>query len=311
MDLSIIIVNYRTYDLTKQTIESVINKKHPFSYEIYVVDNASADGSLENLKKDFFRESETGLIKFIANEENKGFAHANNLALNQISSKYVLLLNSDTIVVDDCIEKCIEYMENDNALGAVGCKVVLPDGTLDKACRRSFPDFNVSFYRMTGLSHIFPKSERFGRYNLTYLDENETYEVDCLVGAFMLLRSAAIRQVGLLDETFFMYGEDIDWCYRIKAAGWKIVYYSDAEIIHYKGASSKQKNKLIYEFYRAMYVFYNKHYKDEYSRIITAITYAGIWGMYGLKLSLNTLKINYGMIMPNKTPKEPVSQLSK
>ena len=195
------------------------------------MDNASADGSLENLKKDFYNESENGLIKFITNEENKGFAHANNLALNQISSKYVLLLNSDTIVVDDCIEKCIEYMENDDTIGAVGCKVVLPDGTLDKACRRSFPDFNVSFYRMTGLSHIFPKSERFGRYNLTYLDENETYEVDCLVGAFMLLRSAAICQVGILDETFFMYGEDIDWCYRIKAAGWKIVYYGDAEII--------------------------------------------------------------------------------
>ena len=311
MDLSVIIVNYRTYDLTKQTIESVINKKHPFSYAIYVVDNASADGSLENLQRDFSKESEDGLIKFIVNEENKGFAHANNLAMNQISSKYVLLLNSDTIVIDDCLEKCIEYMESDSTLGAVGCKVVLPDGTLDKACRRSFPDPNISFYRMTGLSHIFPKSKRFGRYNLTYLDEDETYEVDCLVGAFMMVRSAVVDQIGSLDETFFMYGEDIDWCYRIKAAGWKIVYYSDAKIIHYKGASSKQKNKLIYEFYKAMYIFYNKHYKNEYSGITTAVTYAGIWGMYGLKLSLNTLRINYGMIMPNKTPKEPVSQLSK
>lgn len=311
MELSVIIVNYRTYDLTKQTIESVINKDHPFNYEIYVVDNASDDGSLENLERDFSKESENGLIKFIANEENNGFAHANNLAINQISSKYVLLLNSDTIIMDDCLEKCIDYMETDDTIGALGCKVVLPDGTLDKACRRSFPDFNVSFYRMTGLSHIFPKNKRFGRYNLTYLDENENYEVDCLVGAFMMVRYAAICEVGLLDETFFMYGEDIDWCYRIKAAGWKIMYYSDVKIIHYKGSSSKQKNKLIYEFYRAMYLFYNKHYKDEYSRIITVITYAGIWGMYGLKLSLNMLRINLGMIMSNKTPKEPVSQLSK
>ncbi len=309
MDLSIIIVNYRTYDLTKQTIKSVISKCHPFSYEIYVVDNASADGSLENLQKDFYKESENGLIKFVANRENKGFAHANNLVIDQISSKYILLLNSDTIVIDDCLEKCIEYMETDDTIGALGCKVVLPDGTLDKACRRSFPDFNVSLYRMMGLSHIFPKSKRFGRYNLTYLDEDETYEVDCLVGAFMMVRSAAIKQIGLLDETFFMYGEDIDWCYRIKSAGWKIVYYSDAKIIHYKGASSKQKNKLIYEFYKAMYIFYNKHYKDEYSKVITAIIYAGIWGMYGLKLSLNTLKINYDMIMPNKTSEEPVSRL--
>lgn len=309
MDLSIIIVNYRTYDLTKQTIESVISKDHPFSYEIYVVDNASSDGSLESLKKDFFKESENNLIKFIANSENKGFAHANNRVINQISSEYVLLLNSDTLVVDDCLEKCMDYMETDKAIGALGCKVILPDGTLDKACRRSFPDFNVSFYRMTGLSYIFPKSERFGRYNLTYLDENETYEVDCLVGAFMMVRSAAICEVGLLDETFFMYGEDIDWCYRIKNAGWKIVYYSDAEIIHYKGASSRQNNKIIYEFYRAMYIFYNKHYKDQYSKIITAIIYAGIWGMYGLKLSLNTLRINNNMVIFNRTQKEPVSQI--
>lgn len=309
MDLSIIIVNYRTYELTKQTIESVINKDHPFNYEIYVVDNASADGSLESLQKDFSKESADGLIKFIANRENKGFAHANNLVIGQVSAKYVLLLNSDTIVIDDCLEKCINYMETNKDTGALGCKVVLPDGALDKACRRSFPDVNVSFYRMTGLSYLFPKSKRFGRYNLTYLDENETYEVDCLVGAFMLVRSAAICQVGLLDETFFMYGEDIDWCYRIKSAGWKIIYYSDAKIVHYKGASAgskKQKNKLIYEFYRAMHIFYNKHYKDEYSWITTAVTYSGIWGMYGLKLFLNSLKINS---ISHKNSKEPASQV--
>lgn len=143
---------------------------------------------------------------------------------------------------------------------------------------------------MTGLSKLFPNNERFGRYNLTYLNENETYEVDSLVGAFMMVRSTTIHEVGLLDETFFMYGEDIDWCYRIKKDNWKIIYYSDAKIVHYKGASSnrkKQKNKLIYEFYRAMYIFYNKHYKDKHSFIITGITYLGIWGMCALKLFLN------------------------
>lgn len=309
MDLSIIIVNYCTYDLTKQTIESIITKNHPFSYEIYVVDNASADGSLESLQKDFSKESENGLIKFIASTENKGFAHANNLVMRQISSEYVLLLNSDTMIIDDCLERCLNYMKADDTVGAMGCKVVLPDGKLDKACRRSFPDPNVSFYRMTGLSHIFPKSKRFGRYNLTYLDENEIYEVDCLVGAFMLVRAAVIHQVGLLDETFFMYGEDIDWCYRIKEAGWKIMYYGSAKILHYKGASSKQKNKVIYEFYRAMYVFYNKHYKNEHSWITTAITYGGIGSMYGLKLFLNTL-VNYTLFFSHKNSKEPVSQVS-
>jgi GT2 family glycosyltransferase len=257
-----------------------------------VVDNASHDGSLEKLQKDFANQAADDLIKFITNTENNGFAHANNLALKQTTAKYVLLLNSDTVILNDCLAKCMDYMEKDESIGALGCKVVLPDGKLDKACRRSFPTFSVSFYRMTGLSHLFPKSERFGRYNLTYLDENESYEVDSLVGAFMLVRSAAIDQVGLLDEEFFMYGEDIDWCFRIKARGWKIMYYSDAKIVHYKGGTKNKKETpiLIYEFYRSMYIFYNIHYRDGYPLIITGATYMGIWGIYSIKLILNLLK---------------------
>ncbi|MDD3984719.1 MAG: glycosyltransferase family 2 protein [Methanobacterium sp.] len=292
MDLSIIIVNYQTYDLTKNTIKSITEHTQPFEYDIYVVDNGSKDGSIEKLKKDFNNESETGLIKFIRNKENKGFAYANNIALKKISAQYVLLLNSDTIVLDNCLEKSLNYMETYKYVGVLGCKVLLPDNSLDKACRRSFPDFNVSFYRMSGIAHLFPKSEQFGRYNLTYLDENDTYEVDCVMGAFMMVRSETIKEVGLLDETFFMYGEDIDWCYRIKSANWKIVYFSDAQIIHYKGASSdKTKNiGLIYEFYRAMYIFYNKHYKDSYLWITTAATYLGIFGLLGFKLFKNYIK---------------------
>jgi len=289
LDLSIIIVNFETYDLTKQTIESVINHDQPFEYDIYLVDNASKDGSIERLQEDFYKESQDGLIKFILNNENMGFAFANNIALKKTNSKYVLLLNSDTLILDNCLEESMSYMEAFEDIGALGCKVVLPDNSLDKACRRSFPDFNVSFYRMTGLSHLFPKSKRFGRYNLTYLNENGTYEVDCIVGAFMLVRSKTIREVGLLDETFFMYGEDIDWCYRINAAKWKIIYFGNEKIIHYKGASynKKQKIKLTYEFYRAMYIFYNKHYKDGYPWITTAATYLGIWGICGFKLFKN------------------------
>lgn len=292
IDLSIIVVNYRTYDLTKQTIKSVLDKDHPFIYEIVLVDNASCDGSLEKLKKDFSREEKEGRVRFIINTENRGFAHANNQALKETDSRYVLLLNSDTVIVDDCLERCIDYMERDNKIGALGCKVLLSDGKLDKACRRSFPTVSVSFYRMTGLSKLFPKSERFGRYNLTYLDEDETYEVECIVGAFMMVRSSTIKEIGLLDETFFMYGEDIDWCHRIKAGNWKIVYYSDAQIIHYKGGSlnKKEKPKMIYEFYRAMHVFYDKHYKDNNPKVITAVTYLGIWSMYALKRFINLFK---------------------
>lgn len=288
-DLSIIIVNYRTYQLTKQTIESVINREHPFSYNIYVVDNASADGSLEKLEEDFQDEVEDGLVEFIANPENRGFSHANNQAITLSSSQYVLLLNSDTVVQGDCLEKCLDYMAGDKEIGALGCKILLPDGKLDKACRRSFPTPTVSFYRMTGLSLLFPRSKRFGRYNLSYLDENGTYEVDSLSGAFMLVRREAIDDVGLLDEDFFMYGEDIDWCYRIKEVGWKVVYYGDANITHYKGGSGRQ-SKALYEFYNAMGLFYNKHYRDEHNILVTIFIYTGIWSVYLSKQALNFFK---------------------
>lgn len=286
-DLSIIIVNYRTYQLTKQTIESVISKNHTFNYDIFVVDNASDDDSLYRLREDFKKELDKGVIKFIENSENKGFSHANNLAINQTSSEFILLLNSDTIVQRDCLDKCLEYMNSDEKIGALGCKIVLPNGSLDKACKRSFPDVTVSFYRMTGLSKLFPKSKRFGRYNLTYLDENKTYEVDSLSGAFMLVRKEAVNHVGLLDENFFMYGEDIDWCYRFKEDGWKVVYYGDAQITHYKGGSGK-KSKTLYEFYNAMRLFYDKHYRDKYPWMITVIIYMGIWSTYGFKRVLNS-----------------------
>lgn len=290
MDLSIIIVNFETYNLTKQAIESVISKTYPFSYNIYIVDTASGDNSLKKLQDYFSKEVGDDLIKFIESSENRGFAFANNLALKEISAKYVLLLNSDTVVLNNCIEKCINFMETDDSIGALGCKVVLADGTLDKACRRSFPDVNVSFYRMTGLSYLFPNSQRFGRYNLTYLDKDGTYEVDCLTGAFMLVRSETIKQVGLLNEKYFMYGEDIDWCYRIKLSGWKIIYYGQAEIIHYKGASSKQEIKLLYEFHKAMQIFFNDHYRDQHNLMITALIYSGIWSTFALKLILNIFK---------------------
>jgi len=279
-DLSIIIVNYRTYQLTRQTVESVLDRDHPFSYHIYVVDNHSGDGSLEKLQEDYQGYDQ---ISFLVSEMNQGFAHANNQALEKINSRYVLLLNSDTQILEDCLEKCLEHMENDEKIGLLGCKVLLPDGRLDLACRRSFPTPSVSFYRMTGLSKLFPHSRRFARYNLTYLDEDQTYPVDCVVGAFMMVRRETIQEVGLLDEDFFMYGEDIDWCYRIKSAGWRIIYYSPARILHHKGGSGASE-KLLNEFYRSMYLFYKKHYQMQYPWYVTAMTYGGIWGIWGLKL---------------------------
>ncbi len=288
-DLSIIIVNYRTYQLTKETIESVIDKKHLFNYDIYVVDNASKDGGLLKLEEDFQDQADAGLIKFMANPENMGFSYANNQAIEESESKYVLLLNSDTKVQGDTLEKCLAYLTGNEQIGALGCKVILPDGSLDKACRRSFPTPTVSFYRMTGLSKLFPQSKRFGQYNLTYLDENGTYEVDSLSGAFMMVRREAIDQIGLLDEDFFMYGEDIDWCYRLKQAGWKVIYHGDAQITHYKGGSGKDP-KALYEFYNVMQIFYDKHYRKENNPFLTVFIYLGIWGAYGVNRILNIFR---------------------
>ncbi len=285
MDLSIIIVNYNTREFLYKTISSIYVNIKDIQVEIIVSDNGSSDGSKEYIKAQFEK------LIWISNNENLGFSKANNIAIKKAKGRYILILNSDTAIIDDCLNKCKEYMDKFSNVGALGCKVVLPNGSLDLACRRSFPTPEVSFYRMTNLSKLFPKSKVFGKYNLTYLDEDKVYEVDSIVGAFMMLRREVVDQVGLLDEDFFMYGEDVDWCYRIKQAGWKIMYYPKAKIIHYKGGSTDKRNpKLIYEFYRAMILFYDKHYKSKYPIFVTLFIYIGIYLKLGISLALNEVK---------------------
>lgn len=282
MDLSVVIVNYQTFELTKNTVNSILEYDYPFSYEILVVDNASGDDSLARLKEYF-----TDNVTFIASDENNGFASGNNQALRIAEGKYVLLLNSDTVVWENTLEKIYDYMEKHTDVGAAGCRVLLENGELDKACKRSFPNAKNSFFK---LFHI-PTNSKDDNYNLTDLPDGEVYEIDCLTGAFMFIRSQTLDEVGFLDETFFMYGEDIDMCYRIKEAGWKIVYYGKSTITHFKGASSKkQKSKLIYEFHRAMYIYYKKHNAKDSSFIVNLIVYIGIVFLCVLKLVANLFK---------------------
>lgn len=285
MELSIIIVNYNTLQLTRQALQSIYQQTYNFDLEVIVVDNGSADDSVEVIKREFPR------IVLVENKENLGFSKANNIGIKKAKGRKILLLNSDAVLLEDTLPKVIEYMDKNKEVGALGCKVVLPDGSLDKACKRSFPTPQNAFFNALKLDKLFPNNKAFGAYNLTYLDEDKIHEVDCLVGAFMLVRRETIEQVGLLDEDYFMYGEDIDWCYRIKQAGRKIIYYPETKIIHYKGGSSKKKNpKLIYEFYRAMILFYNKHYKSKYSWVTRGLVYIGIGTLLGIKLILNSLK---------------------
>jgi len=271
MDLSIIIVNYNTKKLLRDTIQSVIDTVDSTKYEIIVVDNASNDGSIELVKKQYPQ------VMLIENKDNLGFPKANNIGIREALGEYILLLNSDTKVLDHCIEKCLEYMDMNFNVGALGCKLVLANGKLDHACKRGFPTPKASLYYILKLHKLFPLSKRFGEYTLNYLPIDEINEVDALTGAFMMLRKEVINKVGPLDETFFMYGEDLDWCFRIKDAGYKVIYYPEAVTIHYKGGSSKRKRyKTIYEFHRAMYIFYNKHYRNKYNFVVTGIVFAAI-----------------------------------
>ena len=282
MDLSVVIVNYQTFELTKNTINSIFEYDYPFELEVIVVDNASSDDSLSRLQ-DYFGDR----VRFIASAENNGFAAGNNQALRIVDARYVLLLNSDTIVWENTLESIYNYMEDHKDVGACGCRVLLENGELDKACKRSFPNVKNSFFR---LFHI-PTNSADDNYNLDSLPDDEIYEIDCLTGAFMFMRKEALDTAGLLDETFFMYGEDIDLCYRIKNSGWKIIYYGESKITHLKGASSKkQKSKLIYEFYRAMYIYYKKHHAGQSSFIVNIVVYIGIAVLCILKLFLNLFK---------------------
>jgi GT2 family glycosyltransferase len=286
MDLSIIILNYNTCELTKQAIRSVLESQTGYSYEIILVDNHSVDNSVEEIRREFMDR-----VNLIENLDNVGFAKGNNIGMEVAQGRYILLLNSDTVIQGNTLDVMVRFMDKHPKVGAAGCKVVLPDGSLDKACKRGFPTPLSSFYYALGISRLFPHNPRFNQYQLSHLDPDQDYPVDCLVGAFMMVRREAIDEVGMLDEDFFMYGEDIDWCYRLKQAGWVNYYYPETKIIHYKGSSSRRKSiKIIYEFHRAMYLFHQKHYQHNYSWFVNFIVYFGIAVKFATSFLLNKIR---------------------
>ena len=275
-DLLMVIVNYNTRDLLRDSLASIYESQGDFSYRVCVVDNGSHDNSAEMVRQEFSQ------ARLIACPINGGYAYANNLGLKafgfQDSSlarhpcpepdeepsplvpRYALLLNADTLLPPSALQDMLQFMDSHPEAGASGPRLVREDGSLDLACRRGFPTPTAFFYRMLGLSKLFPKSPRFGRYNLTYLDPDQLAEVDSVVGAFMLVRREAIQQAGLLDEEFFMYGEDLNWAYRITQAGWKVYYNPAVTVLHVKRAASRHSRRARREFYRAMRIFYYKHY---------------------------------------------------
>lgn len=289
MKLSIIIVNYNTYSLTKQTIDSIINHAHDFDYEIILVDNASSDGSIQQLQDTFTNLVQNNKLIIYINTYNLGFAKANNIGMKSAKGDYILLLNSDTEIKNDCLEKCLAKMEKDKTIGALGCRVMLSNGELDHACKRGFPTPKASLYYFLKLHKKDPV--KYGAYNASHLQENKVGEVDCLTGAFMLMPKTVVDKVHGFDEDFFMYGEDIDLCYKIKENGYKVLYYPEAEITHFKGGSSKKRRtKVIFDFHNAMWIFYKKHYLKKYNFFVSFLVYLGIWIKYLLEILKNALK---------------------
>ena len=272
LKLSIIIVSYNVRQFLEQALISIKKALRTIQHEIVVVDNSSADGTASMIGEQFPE------VKLLANSMNRGFARANNQALAICRGEILCLINPDTLVQENTFEVLVRFFDHHPRAGAVGCKILNPDGSLQLACRRSIPTPWVAFTKISGLARLFPNSRTFGRYNLTFLDPDQTTEVEAISGSFMMVRRSAIDQVGLLDPDFFMYGEDLDWCFRIRKAGWKIYYVPETQIIHFKGESSKkspfEQRRM---FYEAMHRYVKKHFSRGEALVPSWLLIMAIW----------------------------------
>ncbi len=272
MKLSIVIVNYNVKYFLEQCLHSVQKACNGMEAEVFVVDNNSVDGSLK-MVRDKFPD-----VHLIENKDNKGFSKANNQAIRKAKGEYILLLNPDTLVEDDTLTKTVQYMDEHPDAGGLGVKMLDGKGKFLPESKRGLPSPAVSFFKIFGISALFPKSRLFGRYHLSYLDKDKIHEIDILAGAFMLLRKKVLDRIGLLDEDFFMYGEDIDLSYRITQAGFKNIYYPETRIIHYKGESTKKSSlNYVFVFYNAMIIFAKKHFSQKNARSFSLLINLAIY----------------------------------
>jgi GT2 family glycosyltransferase len=286
VDVSISITNYNTKEILVECINSIKETVRDHSVELIVVDDASNDGSAALILNKYPE------IKLIRNNANLGYVRSNNAGMKASNGRYVMSLNADTKVLVRSIDALIDFMDKTSDAGAVGPKLLNGDGSIQMQCRRGFPTPSNSIFYFLGLSRLFPGSKTFGAYLLTYLDDASTSEVDSLCGAAMMVRREVIEKVGLMDESYYMYGDDIDWCYRIKRAGWKVYYLPEAEIVHFggRGGSRFKSYRNIFEFHRAMAVFYRKHYSRGSLFIMNWLVYAGIWLKCAAELIKNVFR---------------------
>jgi GT2 family glycosyltransferase len=272
MRLSIIIVNYNVRYFLEQCLHSVAKSATGFSHEIIVVDNASSDESRTYLERRF------PLVVFIWNDKNLGYGKANNQGLKIAKGEFILFLNPDTIIPEDCLERCMQHLRTKERAGALGIRMLDGTGNFLRESKRGFPTPNAAFYKLTGLSALFPRSQRFSRYHMGHLDPLQNHVTDVLAGAFMMATKQILDKIGGFDEKFFMYGEDIDLSFRIQQAGFENHYFAETPIIHFKGESTQKGSlKQVRLFYGAMAIFARKHYGSWRAGFFSACLHGGIW----------------------------------
>lgn len=295
--LAVLILNYNNAEYLPACLQALQAALEGTSHEIWFVDNCSTDGSPAYVQAHWPE------ISLLVTPRNGGFAYGNNRGLEQMgfvpdqqdlppAFLYVMLLNPDTEVEPDAVGKMMDYMDRHADVGVVGPRMVRPDGMLDTGCKRGEPTPVTAFCHMTGLSALFPRSPRFGRYTMSFVDEHETADVDSVMGACQMMRASALKKVGLMDEdTFFMYGEDLDFCIRFRHLGWRVVYLAEAVVLHHKGAATrKNSSAMILEFHRAMAAFHRKHYAARTPLPINWLIYAAVWVLGYIRLALNRLR---------------------
>lgn len=274
MDISVIILNYNTVELTRKCLQTVFaSRLGNYSMEVIVCDNGSTDESCKMIRKEFPQ------VILIENKKNLGFAGGNNPGITRAKGRYILLLNTDTEVPNDTFRIMLEFMDEHSEVGASTCKLLLSDGSMDPACHRGFPTPWAAFSYFLKLERLFPKNKVFGGYHLGYKNFSTIHEVDVISGAFFLVRREVIYRVGMMDEDYYFYGEDMDWCYKIKEAGWKIIYNPTTSILHRKKQSGRasvdraRRKRTELFFYEYNKLFYQKNYDQKYPKFIMVFIY--------------------------------------
>lgn len=283
-DLSVIVVHYNTEELTRACLESIHAEARDLACEVFLVDNGSSDGSGERLAAAY------DWLHFLRLERGVGFGAANNVAARLARGRHVLFLNSDTEVQNDALRRVVAFLDGNPRAALAGCRLLKSDGTLDSACRRSFPTPSVSLWKMLGLNQLFPQSRRFAAYDLRYLPQDERYQVDSLVGAFLMARREDLP-AGPFDEDYFFYGEDIDLCFLVKQRGREVWYLGDISMLHHKGGTTNKREPwVIFYFHDSMRIFYNKHYRRRYTLPLTILVFTGIYLRMAVFLLMNLFK---------------------